>query len=118
MKMQTIHLNARDVAEAIEDIGIGEVAIQCFWNLFVRVLSDPMLLPFKQSFLLGLEATVQAHRGMGKGVVTMHEMLDGYAQLTDALRRIHRARPQMKIGKSSEGLRLLIEQIDGCLKWG
>jgi len=113
----TVYLNAREAVEAIEDIGIGEVAVQCFHALFVRVLADPRLLPQKRQFLLGLQSASAAHKGFGKGAVTVHEMLDSYASLTDALRRIKKAHPQLKVCKSAQGLALLIEQIEGCLKW-
>jgi len=113
----TVYVDAREAMEAIEDIGIGEVAVQCFHVLFVRVLLDPRLLPQKRQFLLGLQSAGAAHKGFGKGAVTVHEMLDSYISLTDVLRRIKRAHPQLKICKGANGMALLIEQIEGCLRW-
>ena len=113
-------LQAAEITQAIEDIGAGEVAVSCFWNLLVRVLADPQLADQKRLFLLSLEAAVEARNGFGKGVVTINEMLDGYTQLVDAMVRLRRTYPTLRVAtgpQSQLSLLILIQQFDQCLRW-
>jgi hypothetical protein len=110
-------LQALEITQAIEDIGAGEVAVSCFWNLLVRVLSDPQLAGQKRRFLLNLEVAVEARNGFGKGVVTISEMLDGYTQLVDAMLRLRRAFPALRVSSAPESLLTLIQQFENCLQW-
>ncbi|MBU6453920.1 MAG: hypothetical protein KGS72_19230 [Cyanobacteria bacterium REEB67] len=110
-------LQAAEITQAIEDLGAGEVAVYCFWNLLVRVLADPRLVGHKRLFLLSLEAAVEARNGFGKGVVTVSEMLDGYTQLVDAMVRLRRAFPTLRVSAAPQSLLTLVQQFEHCLQW-
>jgi len=113
----TVFLNAREAVDTMEDIGIGQAEVQCFNDLFVRVLTDPRFLPQKRQFLLGLQSAAAAHKGFNTGVIAADELCDSFFSLTDALHRIRRAHPQLKLGERKSGIANLIKQIESCLKW-
>ena len=83
----------------------------------MRVLADPRLVGHKRLFLLSLEAAVEARNGFGKGVVTVSEMLDGYTQLVDAMVRLRRAFPTLRVSAAPQSLLTLVQQFEHCLQW-
>jgi hypothetical protein len=112
-----ISLSAVDVTQTIEDLAPGPLILDCFWNLYVRILSDPFLKEHRRQFLTGLQAAVAARNGFSDGLLDTDEMLEGYEYLVLALHHLRRAFPHMHVTERKIRLTAVIEQIEICLQW-